>query len=144
MPPCDGRWQSGETLVYERSGDTPVWCIIHSTNFAPYHTFWSQWSIGHWRSRHSPHLGISLPVWTSDFPPPLHRIQLSGLNGRLDIGVPAIPLIWASHCLCGHLISRRIPLQCPHGQPISLHYAVFDFRGLKARLDIGLPTILHI
>ena len=48
-------------------------------------------------------------------------LHFRGPNARLDIGVPAIPHIWASHCLCGHLISRCIPLQCPHGQPISRH-----------------------
>ena len=69
---------------------------------------------------------------------------LGVLNAQLDTGVPVIPHILASHCLCGHLISRHFPLQCPRGQLISRHYAVCNFCGLNARLDIGLPAILHI
>ncbi len=46
---------------YQCSSGHRIWCHITLS--------WSQCSIGHWRSHHSPYLGISLPVWTSDFPP---------------------------------------------------------------------------
>ena len=81
---------------------------------------WSQWSIGHWHSRHSPHLLISIPVWRSDFPPfPLQcpsgqliscHTAYSTFNFRVSM------LDWTL------AFPPFSAFECPHGQPISRYY----------------------
>ena len=128
-----------------------------TANFPPpcrVQLLWYQCSIGHRRSRHSPYLGISLPVWTSDFPPyplpmpswtanfpPLCRVRLSW--SQWSIGH------WHSRHSPHLLISIPVwrsdfppfPLQCPSGQLISCHtaYSTFNFRVSMLDWTLAFP-----
>ena len=82
----------------------PAW----TANFPPLwriQVSWSQCSIGHWPSRHSPHLWISFPVWTSNFPP----FPLAMPTWTADFPpLRCIQLLW-SQCSIGHWPLRLSP-----------------------------------